>query len=95
MLRANARPCATKPDSLSKGCGVRFVISDMTSAFAGGSSGLPELDMMDVRDRTRLGYSLAATCAIIPPIDRPTQCAFSIERASSRPMTSLAMSWSV
>lgn len=77
------------------GIGRGRIIIAMTSGAACGSAGLPEPDMIDVRDRTRAGCSLATICAIIPPIDRPTTCAWSIESMSSKPMASRAMSSSV
>ena len=51
--------------------------------------------MIEVSERTRRGCSIAATCAIIPPIDAPTRCAPSMPRASIRPTVSAAMSDSV
>ena len=48
--------------------------------------------MIDVKLSTRSAYRAATTCAIMPPIDKPTTCARGTQNASSRPTVSAAMS---
>jgi hypothetical protein len=36
----------------------------------------PVVDIMGVRERIRWGCSMAMVCAMAPPIDAPTTCAF-------------------
>ena len=52
----------------------------------------PGVDMIDVRVRVRVGWSMANCWAIIPPMDTPSTCADPMPRASSRPAASAAMS---
>jgi hypothetical protein len=72
----------------------------MTSVSSGvmlgsaGSIGLDGEDMIEVRLRTRCGESMAACCAIMPPIEAPTTWARAMPRASSSPAVSSAMSTS-
>ncbi|MNY81741.1 hypothetical protein D3C86_2234570 [compost metagenome] len=51
--------CARKLASSEMGSGAGRIIIAMTSGAACGSAELPVLDMIDVRDRTRAGCSLA------------------------------------
>ncbi len=48
------------------------VISAMASDSGGGSAGLPVLDIIEVSDKTRAGYSLAMICDHAPhrPADK-------------------------
>ena len=56
---------------------------------------VPGPDMIDPRDRTRSGRSIAITWAIIPPIEAPTTWAEPMSSASSKPAESAAISESV
>ena len=51
--------------------------------------------MIEVSERTRRGCSIAAACAIIPPIDTPTRCAPSKLERVHQADASAAMSDSV
>ena len=51
--------------------------------------------MIDASDSTRSGRLMAMVCAIMPPIETPTTCAWSTSRALSSPKASSAMSCSV
>jgi hypothetical protein len=62
---------------------------------AGGSSGRPVVDMIEVRLGTRRGRSIASVWAIMPPREAPTTCAAGMPSASRRPAASPAMSLSV
>ena len=68
------------------------ISSAVASRVGCGSFGLPVDDMMDVSDSTRCGYSIAISCAIMPPIDAPTICALAMPSVSIRPIVSAAMS---
>ena len=53
---------------------------------------LPVVDIIEVRERTRSGCSIAIVCAIAPPMDAPTTCTFSKPSTSSNPTASAAIS---
>ena len=59
------------------------------------NSGSPVVDMTDVNERTRCGYSMAIVWAIIPPIEAPTTWARSMPNTSSSSTASFAMSLNV
>ena len=58
-------------------------------------AGLPVVDIMDVRVRTRCGHSAAKVCAIMPPIDTPTTWARSTPARVEQARVSSTMSVSV
>ncbi len=62
------------------------------SGVDGGRPGSPVLDMIDVSVSTRSGWPAARSWAIMPPIERPTTCAFSMPSASSNPTVSATRS---
>ncbi len=66
----------------SAGAGVKRTRS--ASGRAGGSSGLPVLDMMEVIVSNRDGCRMASICAIMPPIEAPTTWARAMSSDSSR-----------
>jgi hypothetical protein len=78
--------------SIGASGGRRVVSAAMASGVAGGTAGLPVVDMIEVRERVFSGWLAAISWAIIPPMEAPTMCAFSIFRASSNPTASAAMS---
>jgi hypothetical protein len=51
--------------------------------------------MIEVRERTRRGCSMASVCAIMPPSEAPTRCAALNPSLSRRSTVSAAMSESV
>jgi hypothetical protein len=59
---------------------------------AGGTAGLPVVDITETSDSTLAGWRAASIWPIIPPIDTPATWARAMPRASSRPAASSAMS---
>ena len=55
----------------------------------------PVVDIIEVSDRIRSGYSMATVWAIIPPSDAPARWALARPSASNSPTVSAAMSDSV
>ena len=79
----------------SRSSGGRVSNASIASAVAVPTLRSPVVDMIDVSDSTRSGWSIAIRCTIIPPIETPTTCARSMPSAESSAMPSVAMSASV
>ena len=60
-----------------------------------GTFGLPVVDMIEVSERTRCGWEIAISWAIMPPIEMPTRCADLMPITSISPTVSSAMSRSL